>query len=161
MKKIMMLIVAITSLNSCISQSKKEVTTKTTNFVVVKTESEWKKELTEEQFDVLRQKGTEAPFTGQYYQHDKKGIYTCAGCQNPLFTSSAKFNTECGWPSFDQAIKGSVIYKTDGTFGMQRTEVLCAKCGGHLGHVFDDGPAETTGQRFCTNSVSINFIAKP
>jgi peptide-methionine (R)-S-oxide reductase len=161
MKKIMMLIVAITSLNSCISQSKKEVTTKATNFAVVKTESEWKKELTEEQFDVLRQKGTEAPFTGQYYQHDKKGIYTCAGCQNPLFTSSAKFNTECGWPSFDQAIKGSVIYKTDGTFGMQRTEVMCAKCGGHLGHVFDDGPAETTGQRFCTNSVSINFIPKP
>ncbi|MGK4568508.1 peptide-methionine (R)-S-oxide reductase MsrB [Flavobacterium sp. 3HN19-14] len=118
------------------------------------------KELTPEQFAVLRNKETERPFTGEYWNTFEKGKYVCAACGNPLFSSDAKFNSECGWPSFDQAIKGSVIYKTDVSFGMQRTEVMCAKCGGHLGHVFDDGPTETTGKRFCTNSVSIKFIPK-
>ena len=106
---------------------------------------------------VLREKATERPFTGEYYNHFEKGKYVCAACGNVLFNSDAKFDSDCGWPSFDQAIKGSVIYKEDSSFGMVRTEVMCAKCGGHLGHVFDDGPKETTGKRFCTNSVSIKF----
>ncbi|UOK41865.1 MULTISPECIES: peptide-methionine (R)-S-oxide reductase MsrB [Flavobacterium] len=118
----------------------------------------WKAKLTPEQYEVLREKGTERPFTGKYWKHFEKGIYVCAACKNPLFTSDAKFDSDCGWPSFDQAIKGSVKYTTDNSFGMERIEVTCEKCGGHLGHVFDDGPAETTGKRFCTNSVSIQFI---
>lgn len=125
------------------------------------TDTEWKKVLTQEQYDVLRQKATERPFTGEYYKHFEKGVYVCAACGNPLFTSDAKFDSSCGWPSFDQAIKGSVIYKEDGSLGMKRTEVMCANCGGHLGHVFDDGPEETTGNRFCTNSVSIRFVPAP
>ena len=125
-----------------------------------RSDEEWKQVLTPTQYHVARQKGTERAFTGEYWNTFEKGKYVCAACGNPLFNSDAKFNSECGWPSFDQAIKGSVIYKTDVSFGMQRTEVMCAKCGGHLGHVFDDGPAETTGKRFCTNSVSIKFIPK-
>lgn len=121
-------------------------------------DAEWKKVLTEEQYQVLREKATERPFTGEYYKTFDKGVYVCAACGNPLFKSDAKFDSPCGWPSFDQAIKGSVIYKEDNSLGMARTEVMCANCGGHLGHVFDDGPAETTGNRFCTNSVSIKFI---
>jgi peptide-methionine (R)-S-oxide reductase len=117
-----------------------------------------KKVLTEEQYQVLREKATERPFTGEYYKNFDKGVYVCAACGNPLFQSDAKFDSSCGWPSFDQAIKGSVIYKEDSSLGMTRTEVMCANCGGHLGHVFDDGPTETTGNRFCTNSVSIKFI---
>jgi len=123
-----------------------------------KTDAEWKKVLTQEQYDVLRNKATERPFTGEYYKHFEKGVYVCAACGNPLFTSDAKFDSACGWPSFDQAIEKSVIYKEDHTHGMSRTEVMCANCGGHLGHVFDDGPEETTGNRFCTNSVSIKFV---
>lgn len=122
------------------------------------TDAEWKKVLTEEQYQVLREKATERPFTGEYYKNFDKGVYICAACGNPLFKSDAKFDSSCGWPSFDQAIKGSVIYKEDSSLGMTRTEVMCANCGGHLGHVFDDGPTETTGNRFCTNSVSIKFI---
>jgi len=125
---------------------------------VTKTDAEWRQVLTQEQFDVLRNKATERPFTGEYYKHFEKGVYACAACGNPLFKSDAKFDSECGWPSFDQAIEKSVIYKEDSTHGMTRTEVMCANCGGHLGHVFDDGPEETTGNRFCTNSVSIKFI---
>jgi len=122
-------------------------------------DADWKKILTEDQYQILRKKGTERPFTGEYYKHFEEGVYVCAGCGNPLFDSDAKFDSECGWPSFDQAIENSVIYKEDNSLGMQRIEVMCANCGGHLGHVFDDGPQETTGNRFCTNSVSIRFIA--
>ena len=159
MKKIIILLAFVFSLSSCHSQEKK--TEKTIpKYKVSKTDAQWKAELTPEQYRVLRNKGTEASFSGEYWNHFEKGYYACAAYNNPLFTSDAKFNSECGWPSFDQAIKGSVIYKTDSSFGMQRTEVMCTKCGGHLGHVFDDGPAETTGKRFCTNSVSIIFIPK-
>lgn len=157
MKNILLLLSILFSLNSCNSQEKK--TTKHT-FPLVKTETEWKAELSTEQYQVLREKGTERPFSGEFYKHNKKGTYGCSACKNPLFTSDAKFDSECGWPSFDQAIKGSVVYKDDSGFGMQRIEVMCANCGGHLGHVFDDGPADTTGKRFCTNSVSILFIPK-
>ncbi|MFL9843619.1 peptide-methionine (R)-S-oxide reductase MsrB [Flavobacterium rhizosphaerae] len=166
--KYVIMIALLLSLTACQGQEKKkdikkeapktESKKKEGSFEVTKTESEWKADLTQEQFDVLRNKATERPFTGEYYKHFEKGVYVCAACGNPLFTSDAKFDSECGWPSFDQAIKGSVIYKHDTSYGMDRTEVMCARCGGHLGHVFDDGPKDTTGERFCTNSVSIEFI---
>lgn len=140
---------------SCQSQDKKM-----DKNTVTKTEEQWKKELTPEQYYVLRQKGTERAYSGEYDQHFEKGEYVCAACGNKLFTSDSKFNSHCGWPSFDKAIKGSVKYHKDLSFGMDRTEVTCAKCNGHLGHVFNDGPKETTGERFCTNSVSIKFIPK-
>lgn len=121
------------------------------------TEEEWKKKLTPEQYNVLREKGTEAPFTGKFYKNSEKGMYVCAACGQPLFSSDTKFDSNCGWPSFDRSLEGNVEFKNDESLGMQRTEVLCKNCGSHLGHVFDDGPKETTGKRFCINSVSLDF----
>lgn len=121
------------------------------------TEQEWKERLTDEEYYILRQKGTERAFTGKYWDVFEGGTYHCAGCGNKLFSSDTKFDAHCGWPSFDKAIEGSVIYKEDLSFGMKRVEVLCAKCDGHLGHVFDDGPKETTGMRYCINSVSVKL----
>ncbi len=159
MKKILMLFALLLSMVSCQGQEKKKIEPSSEPpGKVVKTEEQWKKELTPEQYEVLRNKGTERAFTGEYVNTFDKGKYVCAACGNVLFTSDAKFRSDCGWPSFDQAIKGSVTYVNDTSFGMVRTEVNCAKCGGHLGHVFDDGPTETTGKRFCTNSVSVKFI---
>jgi methionine-R-sulfoxide reductase len=124
---------------------------------VVKTEEEWKKLLTPEQYRVLREKGTESPFTGKYYLNKDKGVYVCAACGNELFTSDMKFNSSCGWPSFDKEIAGGKIKtQVDTSFGMVRTEILCGRCGSHLGHLFDDGPT-ATGQRYCVNSVSLDF----
>ncbi len=123
---------------------------------IEKTEEEWKEKLSPEQYRVLRQKGTEAPHTGEYNLHFENGEYQCAACGEQLFESDAKFESGCGWPSFDNAIDGKVEYIQDRTFGMIRTEILCSNCGSHLGHVFDDGPTET-GQRYCVNSASINF----
>lgn len=120
-------------------------------------EKEWKEKLTPEQYRVLREKGTEMAYTGEYYKHDEVGMYSCAGCGTELFDSSRKFDAHCGWPSFDQAKEGAVEFHEDNSHGMQRTEVTCASCGGHLGHVFPDGPQETTGQRFCINSVALGF----
>lgn len=157
MKNLILLLVAVFTFSSCQGQEKKQAKKSETAVKIQKTDAEWKKELTPEQYEVLRKKGTERAFTGEYYNHFEKGKYVCAACGNVLFNSDAKFNSDCGWPSFDQAIKGSVVYKEDSSFGMTRTEVMCAKCGGHLGHVFDDGPEATTGKRFCTNSVSIKF----
>jgi peptide-methionine (R)-S-oxide reductase len=125
-------------------------------YSIEKTEEEWKKKLSPEQYRVLREKGTEAPHTGEYNLHFEDGEYQCAACGEQLFESDAKFESGCGWPSFDNAIDGKVEYIQDRTFGMIRTEILCSNCGSHLGHVFDDGPTET-GQRFCVNSASINF----
>jgi len=124
---------------------------------VVKTEEEWKKILTPQQYKILRLKGTDMP--GEYGFTDKfeKGTYFCAACGAQLFKSGTKYESHCGWPSFDDAIKGAVIYKKDTSHGMIRTEILCARCGGHLGHVFDDGPKETTGKRYCVNSTSLTF----
>lgn len=159
-----MIMAVLLTLTSCQGQEKKQQkkdkspTEAKGKFKVTKTDAEWKAQLTSKQYDVLRNKDTEGPYTGEYDDFFEKGTYVCAACGNPLFTSNTKFDSHCGWPSFDQAIKGSVIYEEDNSLGMSRTEVMCAKCGGHLGHVFDDGPKKTTGQRYCTNSVSIKFI---
>ena len=122
-----------------------------------KSESEWKKKLTPEQFEVLRNKSTEMPFTGQHLNNKDKGVYTCAGCGAELFSSNTKFESGTGWPSFTEAKnRENVELKADTSHGMTRVEVLCKKCGGHLGHVFDDGPGPG-GKRFCMNSCALDF----
>ena len=123
-----------------------------------KTDEEWKKTLSAEQYNVLRQKVTEAPYTGEYTMNFSKGIYKCAGCGYELFNSDQKFESHCGWPSFDNEIgNGERVKKIkDISHGMARTEIICARCDGHLGHIFDDGPTKT-GQRYCVNSLSIKF----
>ena len=123
-----------------------------------KTDEEWKKILTPEQYYVLREKGTERAGTGEFNNHKEKGFYTCAGCGTELFSNEQKFDSHCGWPSFDGELGGGDRIKkvNDFSHGMIRTEIVCAKCGGHLGHIFDDGPT-ATGQRYCVNSLSLGF----
>jgi peptide-methionine (R)-S-oxide reductase len=125
---------------------------------IVKTEAEWKEILTPEQYYILRQKGTDMPGEGGYTKHFEKGTYHCAACDAQLFESGTKYESHCGWPSFDDAIDGAVEYSLDKSLGMIRTEITCTKCGGHLGHVFDDGPRDTTGKRYCVNTTSLRFV---
>ena len=113
--------------------------------------------LTKEQKAVLFDKATEAPFTGKLLHVTDAGDYVCANCGAVLFASDAKYDSGCGWPSFDEALPGAVTYTADSSHGMERTEITCSNCGGHLGHVFDDGPRETTGKRYCVNSLSLDF----
>lgn len=123
-----------------------------------KSEEQWRKELTPEEYRILREKGTEPPGSGELYHNTEKGMYVCRGCGAELFSSDAKYDSGSGWPSFWQAVDPSKITKkTDASMGMTRTEIMCARCGSHLGHVFDDGPKETTGKRFCVNSMSLKF----
>ena len=122
-----------------------------------KTDEDWKKELSKEQFHALRLKGTEMAFTGKFWNHKEKGTYKCAGCGTPLFTSETKYDSGCGWPSFYTPLEeDNIEEEIDTSHGMVRTEVLCKNCGGHLGHVFDDGP-KPTGLRYCINSISLDF----
>lgn len=126
---------------------------------VVKTDDEWKKALTPEQYRILREKGTERAFTGKYDKHHERGVYRCAACGLDLYRSEEKYDSGTGWPSFTAPIAASnVLTRTDNGFFSQRTEVLCPRCGGHLGHVFDDGP-KPTGKRYCMNSVALQFVA--
>lgn len=122
-------------------------------------ENYWKEKLTAEQYYILREKGTERPFSGKYDNFYETGEYHCAGCGTLLFKSDQKFKSGCGWPSFDDAIPGRIDEHVDRSHGMVRTEITCKNCGGHLGHVFDDGPTPT-GLRYCVNSVSISFQEK-
>jgi peptide-methionine (R)-S-oxide reductase len=124
------------------------------------TEEEWKKKLTAEQFHVCREKGTERAFTGKYYNSKEHGVYKCAACGNPLFTSDTKFDSGTGWPSFYAPVDSNKVTEhKDKTYGMIRTEVTCGKCGSHLGHIFEDGP-KPTGMRYCINSVSLDLDKK-
>ena len=120
-------------------------------------EEELKKKLTPEEYAILREKGTEAPFSGKLLHDDRSGMYICKVCNSPLFSSDAKFDSGTGWPSFDQALPGAVKESIDDAHGMHRTEIVCAKCDSHLGHVFNDGPTKT-GMRYCLNSVCLDLL---
>jgi peptide methionine sulfoxide reductase msrA/msrB len=144
------------TLNSCAQKNNNLKIEKTMNTINL-SEAEWKAKLTDEQYYILREKGTERPFTGKLLMNKDKGIYKCAGCGNELFTDEMKFDSHCGWPSFDKEIAGGKIKQIkDTSHGMIRTEIVCGKCNGHLGHIFDDGPTET-GMRYCVNSISLEF----
>jgi peptide methionine sulfoxide reductase msrA/msrB len=155
-----LLLIAI-SITACgqITHTKTQPMNTSEKPTINKTDEEWKKELSKEQYYILREKGTEAPYTGKLLLNKEKGVYKCAACGNELFTDDMKFDSHCGWPSFDREIAGGKIKtQVDKSHGMIRTEIMCARCGGHLGHLFDDGPTET-GQRYCVNSLSLEFVS--
>ena len=157
MKFLSTIIVLIALFFSCDSPAQKNKAAKQEVFKVTKTDAEWKAQLSPAAYNVLRHEGTERAFTSELNDNHKAGTYVCAGCGTPVFESKHKFNSGTGWPSFDRAIEGNVAFSTDRKLGYTRTEEHCAVCGGHLGHVFDDGP-ETTGKRHCINGVALNFI---
>ena len=123
---------------------------------ITRDDDEWRSRLTSQEFLILRRKGTELKFTGEYLNHKESGVYHCRACELPLFKSNTKYDSGSGWPSFNDAIEDHIELIQDRTHGMLRTEIVCARCGSHLGHVFDDGP-EPTGKRYCVNSLSINY----
>lgn len=149
---------------ACKGNSQEKETTKVIKsksektFSIIKTEAEWKKELTDMQFYVLRKEATENPFTSELLENKAEGIYVCAACDTKLFKSETKFDSGTGWPSFYQEIKGNVAFDVDYKIGYKRTEEHCATCGGHLGHVFEDGP-QPTGERHCINGAALKFVA--
>ena len=150
---ISMVALMLTACNSP-AQQKEEPET----FPVNKTDEEWRAELSELEYYVLREAGTERAFTSELNKNYEKGTYHCAACNAPLFKSEHKYDSRSGWPSFDREIKGQVAYSVDYKIGYARTEEHCATCGGHLGHVFDDGPRDTTGKRHCINGAALNFV---
>ena len=153
----------ISTIGACQSGSKDSSTKKmkaSVKYKIEKSDEEWRKELTKEEFQVLRQKGTERAFTGEFDRHKEEGVYTCAACGQELFSSEAKFDSGSGWPSYFKPLSKEAVHEiTDRSHGMLRTEVVCNNCGGHLGHVFNDGP-RPTGLRYCINSVSLDFVKK-
>ncbi len=142
----------------CNSPAQKSKTEEKETFKISKTDAEWKAQLSPAAYRVLRHEGTERAFSSALNDNHKEGTYVCAGCGTPVFESKHKFNSGTGWPSFDREIKGNVAYATDKKLGYTRVEEHCATCGGHLGHVFEDGPKETTGKRHCINGVALNFV---
>ena len=158
MKSIFAAFIILISAVGCTAQNKKTVSAPP-NYTVTKTDAEWKKQLTKLQYEVARQKGTERPYTGNTWNNKKKGTYYCIGCDQSLFSSTTKFESNTGWPSFYQPINTKHVEEiADNTYGMKRVEINCSRCGSHLGHVFDDGPAPT-GLRYCMNSASMKFMA--
>ncbi|WP_282136049.1 peptide-methionine (R)-S-oxide reductase MsrB [Seonamhaeicola maritimus] len=158
MKKLVILFIccSLFSCNSTAQKSKRKIET----FKITKTDEEWKSQLTDTEYYVLRKAGTEQRFSSPFNKNYKQGTYVCKACETPLFKSEHKYDSGSGWPSFDREIKGNVAFSTDHNIGYARTEEHCATCGGHLGHMFNDGPKETTGIRHCVNGVSLKFIPK-
>ena len=152
------LFLILSLLLSCNSTAQKQTKDEQNTFPITKSEAEWKAELTDKEYYVLRQAGTERPFSSPLNKNYKKGVYHCAACDTPLFKSEHKFDSGTGWPSFDREIEGNVAFGTDTKLGYSRDEEHCATCGGHLGHVFNDGPKETTGKRHCINGVALRFV---
>ncbi len=144
---------------SCNSSAQKTDTNEKATFKISKTESEWKAQLTEAQYNIMRKADTERPFSSPLNTNKEKGVYHCAACNTPLFKSEHKFDSGSGWPSFDREIEGNVAFGTDSKLGYVRDEEHCATCGGHLGHVFNDGPRKTTGKRHCINGVALKFVS--
>lgn len=159
MKKIL-LFALVSVLFNCNGSAQKSETQEKETFPVTKTEAEWKEQLTEKQYYVLREAGTERPFSSPLNKNYEEGVYHCAACDTPLFRSEHKFDSGTGWPSFDREVEGNVAFSTDYNIGYARTEEHCATCGGHLGHVFNDGPKDTTGKRHCINGVALKFVSK-
>lgn len=157
MKKLLVLFVFM--VYACNTSAQQENKAKTEeNFEIVKTEEEWKAELSELEYYVLRKAGTEKAFSSPLNKIKEAGTFVCAACSNPLYKTEHKFDSGTGWPSFDRAINGSLAYSADRKLGYKRDEALCGKCGGHLGHIFNDGPKETTGMRHCINGAALEFI---
>ena len=157
MQKII-IILTIALFFSCNTSAQKPESKTQNVFPVSKTDVEWKKELSSEAYYVLRQEGTERPFTSKLNNEKRKGTFHCVACNTPLFKSEHKFDSGTGWPSFDREIEGNVAFGSDNKLGYSRDEEHCATCGGHLGHVFNDGPKKTTGKRHCINGVALNFV---
>ncbi|HLS29614.1 MAG TPA: peptide-methionine (R)-S-oxide reductase MsrB [Flavobacteriaceae bacterium] len=154
MMRIIGILILLSIFFSCEGKAQQE---EKNDFSVEKTEEEWKSMLTPEQFYVLRNDGTERPFSSSLLKLNENGNLHCVACDNLLFRSKDQFDADCGWPSFDKPVEGAVVYKDDYKIGYKRIDVRCAECDGHLGHVFEDGPKETTGKRYCINGVALKF----
>ncbi len=156
--KNLLLIVLVSIFFSCNSSAQKNETKEKETFPVAKTDAEWKAQLSEKQYYVLREAGTERRYSSALIKNYKNGVYHCAACDTPLFKSEHKYDSGSGWPSFDREIEGNVAFGTDNKLGYSRDEEYCATCGGHLGHVFNDGPKKTTGKRHCINGAALKFV---